>query len=592
MSILRWSLAVVFVVAGVVVAIRVTGRSADAERDRSAPAPETAASERGADEEGGETDLVSSLALEQIDLDVKDTLEALERAFEARDAEAAVSALPEDFEGALDTRWQAAPPPGEIVETHRAAEPAALAGREAFAEGLRRTFAEFPSIHDSFFKVKEYQEVHDDRIHAKVKQDFRAGREDGSLYQDFAVWSMDMRRPEGGKWEIHRAKRISRHEIVAAAPLFREVTRSAGLFVTEPPERAIRGVDNIFRRESDFANYDYGGVCVYDVDVDGDPDIFMPNAYGPCKLFINGGDGRFTEEASARGLTAATGMRGAVFGDTDNDGDPDLYVCRSIFHHPGVSHQSNLYYENLGEGRFRDRTIEAGLRKTTPSMSATFLDHDLDGDLDLFVACYGIGAINDQIAADNGYPCLLYRNEGDGTFRDVSREAGVAEETYWSYAVAVVDFDRDLDPDIYVANDYGPNQFYINQGDGTFRDRAEALGVVDVGNGMGASFIDRNADGTWDLYVTNMQSGTGQRVLSKMKHLVDERTFRNLWKLTLGNTFFQSDPEGKLASVAADLGIANCQWAWHGDFADFDADADLDLVVLNGYYSGVQAKDC
>jgi hypothetical protein len=115
---------------------------------------------------------------------------------------------------------------------------------------------------------------------------------------------------------------------------------------------------------------------------------------------------------------------------------------------------------------------------------------------------------------------------------------------------------------------------------------------VDVGNGMGSTFVDRNRDGDWDLYVTNMQSGTGQRVLSVMKPLVDETTFRNLWKLTLGNTFFQSDGEGGFDSISKELGIADCQWSWNGDFADFDADADLDLYVVNGYYSGVQAKDC
>ena len=179
------------------------------------------------------------------------------------------------------------------------------------------------------------------------------------------------------------------------------------------------------------------------------------------------------------------------------------------------------------------------------------------------------------------------------TFTDVTKEAKLDHHTYWSYAVATVDWNKDLYPDIYVANDFGPNNFYVNQGDGTFKDMATELGVVDVGNGMGAAFVDYNHDSRWDLYVTNMQSSTGQRVLQTASDLVSERDMEKLWKLTLGNSMFTAGTDGKFGpSVAADLGIANCQWAWNGDFADFDADADLDLIVLNGYYSGVEAKDC
>ncbi len=395
-----------------------------------------------------------------------------------------------------------------------------------------------------------------------------------------------------GEWKVQRADVVERHQVASNRPLFKEVTAASGLFLKEPPNRAIHGVDNIYRNERDFSNYDYGGIAVYDVDQDGDHDILMPSAYGPCSLFINKGDGTYVDEARERGLDDEGGMRGAVFGDVDNDGDPDLYVCRSIFHHPDVYHKSGLFYENVGGGRFEEKTAKSGLLKLTPAMTASFLDYDLDGDLDLFVASYGIGAINHQFRADNGTPCLLYRNRGDGTFEDVSDAAGIGRETFWSYALAVVDWNKDRYPDIYVANDYGPNQFYVNQGDGTFVDEAQKLGIVDVGNGMGASFVDRNRDGEWDLLVTNMQSGTGQRVLSVMEDLVSPEVFRNLWKLTLGNTFFQSDGEGGLEEVASAIGIANCQWAWDGDFADFDADADLDLLVVNGYYSGTQAKDC
>ncbi len=569
------------------------GGSGEAESARpdGAGAGEATAKDRGdADTESAGSE-PAGFALEQIDLDIKDTLEGIEKGIEAKAGSEAARFVTEGFRGSIDTSLLAVSKDGSIAESHEHAKGKAVEGRDGFAAQLEVLFGQFHYIYDSFFKVKKYVDVQSDSIFAKVKQDLRGKRKDGALYQDFAYWEMRFEKTKVG-WRVAKADMVDRHQLVSAAPMFRETTTGAGLFQSEPPDRAISGVDAIFRKKSDFANYDYGGISLYDVDVDGDLDIFMPNAYGPCSLYINQGDGTFKDEAKERGLVGSGGMRGAVFGDVDNDGDPDLYICRSIFHHPAVSHQSNLFYENLGDGRFRDRTIASGLRKTTPSMTATFLDYDLDGFLDLFVVSYGIGAINHQVRADNGNPSALFRNRGDGTFEDVTRKAGVGKTTYWSYALAVVDWNKDRYPDIYVANDYGPNEFYLNQGDGTFKESAEKLGIVDVGNGMGATFVDRNQDGEWDLYVTNMQSGTGQRVLTLMKDLVDEDTFKSLWKLTLGNTFFQSNAEGGLDSVAADLGIANCQWAWNGDFADFDADADLDLIVLNGYYSGAEAKDC
>lgn len=598
MKLLKW-MPLVVVAAAIVIIVILVSRGGTEAGGESGGASASVARTTGADStrgesgsSGGEAADDDRFSLEQTDLDIKDVVEVFEKAFEAKDPSIVLTIVTDDFRGSLFSSLLEVPEGGGIAEsdTHGAAEVTAP-DAAAFAKGLESLFGKFSYIYDSFFKAKQYLEVEPEHIKAKVKQDLRGKRTDGVLHQDFVYWEMDFVKTDEG-WRVRRADVKDRHQLVTDAPLFREVTTSAGLFMKEPPERAIQGVDNIYRKEQDFANYDYGGVAAYDVDGDGDVDIFMPNAYGDPALFINRGDGTFVDEASQRGLRTGGGMRGAVFGDVDNDGDPDLFIARSIFHHPDVYHQSNLFYQNVGDGRFEDRTLRAGLRNTTPSMTATFLDYDLDGYLDLFVGCYGIGSINHQFHADNAASNLLYRNKGDGTFEDVSEKAGISKETFWSYAVGVVDLEKDGDLDIYVANDYGPNQFYRNNGDGTFTDVAEDLGIVDVGNGMGVSFVDRNQDGAWDLYVTNMQSGTGQRVLTTMKDMVDEETFKNLWKLTLGNTFFQSDGKGGFESVAQDLGIANCQWSWHGDFADFDADCDLDLLVLNGYFSGARAKDC
>jgi len=535
-------------------------------------------------------------SLEMLDLDLKDVVRELEIAFERRDARAFAGGLSEDVRGSMFDGIHTGSTGREEVRSGPSSRFAD--GRDAVAEELAAYFDHFDLIYDGFFKVKEYLgKVHTRRVHAKVKQDIRGKREDGSVHQEHVVWKMAFRREsDTALWEVDRIFLYSREQRNAPRSLFREVTTAAGLYRTEPPHCAINGLAGIQLVE-DRTQFDYGGVSLYDVDQDGRLDILMPNAYGSFALFMNQGDGTFREEAEQRGIVGPGGCRGAVFGDLDNDGDPDLYVARAPFHHPSIPRNPGSLFENVGGGRFRDITSKAGVRVVGAFMTPVMLDYDLDGDLDLYVTNYGFGEVYETggfnpYNSTNGLRNYLWRNDGGLQFTDVTAEAGLAKETYWSYAVSVVDWNRDRHPDIYVANDFGPNNFYVNRGDGTFEERSKELGVVDVGNGMGAAFVDYDNDARWDLYVTNMQSSTGQRVLRTASSLVDDEQMHYLWKLTLGNSMFRGREDGFSPSVAADLGIANCQWAWNGDFADFDADGDADLVVVNGYYSGVEAKDC
>jgi len=534
-------------------------------------------------------------ALESIDLGLKDLMADLEEAFEGKDAEAVGALVTDDFRGSSF---------GDLVEVtsgvaERDSGPSEnwVDEREALVRELGDFFDRFQYVYEAFFKVKEYfdGQVFTERVGCKVKLDLRGKRADGSVHQEFVYWKCALAKA-GETWKIDRAFLIERHQSASREPLFTEITSASGLYVTEPPDRAVTGIGNISpidRQQG--TNFDYGGVCVYDVDGDGDLDIFMPNAYGAFALYVNQGDGTFVDEAARRGIDGSGGARGAVFGDADNDGDPDLYVCRGPFHTDDIRAETNLFYENVGEGRFREVTERAGLELVGSSMSATFLDYDRDGYLDLFVANYGDGKSEGEshpFHATNGIANKLYRNRGDGTFEDVSTAAGVGAETFWSYAVAVCDWNKDGHPDIYVANDFGPNNFYVSQGDGTFRDLAKQLAIEDVGNGMGAAFVDYDHDADWDLYVVNMQSGTGRRVLSAAKKVVTaERDFQYLWKLTLGNSFFELE-DGKFLSKGKDLGIADSGWGWHADFFDYDADGDRDLLVMNGYFSGAEKKDC
>jgi hypothetical protein len=536
-------------------------------------------------------------ALESLDLALKDPMARLEEAFEARSVERVGSLLTDDFVGSgYDGLVEVV---GDSARLDSGASSSRPSGREDFLRELQWYFDRFDYIYESFFKVKHYSDgkVFTRLADVKIKQDLRGRRADGAIHQEFVYWKATLVK-QNEQWKIARATIVERHQSAAPHTMFTEVTAASGLSISEPPDRAVTGLGNInpIDRRSG-TNFDYGGVCLVDVDVDGDLDAFMTNAFGKFSLFLNDGEGRFRDEAESRGITGEGGARGAVFGDVDNDGDPDLFVCRGPFHHPAYPQATNLFYENTGGGHFREATERAGLELVGASMSAVFLDYDRDGFLDLYVANYGDGnnaeGESHPFLATNGIRNKLYRNRGDGTFEDVSMSSGIGRTTYWSYAVAVVDWNLDRYPDIYVANDFGPNEFWVNGGDGTFRDEATRRGIEDIGNGMGASFCDYDDDGDWDLYVVNMQSSTGRRVLSAAKDvLTNPDDFQYLWKLTLGNTFFENDGVGGFDEKAPELGIADCGWAWNADFADFDADGDQDLLVMNGYFSGPEKKDC
>lgn len=557
-------------------------------------------------------------SLESIDLDLKDLMAALEQGFEAMDIALVREQLTTTFRGStpgpngagLLVAIASDPTSGSQVTTASSGVSRHWSDdSESFGRALAGYFAGFDYVYEAFFKVKQYvdDELFRNRISAKVKLDLRARRKDGGIHQEFLVWKCSFVRRDAG-WKIDRMFLLSREQMSAARPMFTEITSAAGLAITEPPELSIPGVGNVgFGSEPGLQNriYDYGGICLYDVDGDDDLDVFMPNAFGGAALFLNDG-GKFVEDGARHGLRGAAngsdiGSRGAVFGDVDNDGDPDLYVCRAPFHHPGMKPGTNAFYHNKGDAMFELATESSGLGCDAPSMSAVFLDYDLDGDLDLYVANYGPRR-NDvphhPFNSDNGFANVLFRNEGDRKFIDVTAEAGLAGDTYWSFAVSACDQNKDRYPDLYVANDFGPNQFYRNNGDGTFSDIAEECGIVDIGNGMGVAFVDSNNDLIWDIYVSNMQSGTGRRVLESAATRTDARTYDALWKLTLGNSHFegQATADGKAAhrfqGRAADLGTADCGWAWHADFNDFDADGDRDLLVMNGYFTGEEKKDC
>jgi len=334
------------------------------------------------------------------------------------------------------------------------------------------------------------------------------------------------------------------------------------------------------------------GVALLDYDGDGDLDVFFvqgdlfdpatpverltfppPSTHGPGhRLFRNdvipGGTLKFTDVTEHAGITRRTYGMGVAVGDYDNDGDPDLYV---------TSFGSNVMYRNGGDGTFSDITREAGVDDPRWSSSAAFLDYDRDGRLDLFVAnyvdftvatnkqCYTPSGSRDYCnpLAYRGLPASLFRNEGNGRFRDVSRAAAITRPGP-GLGVVIGDWNTDGWMDVYVANDQSANYLWINRGDGTFEDRGLMAGAAFNADGqaegsMGVDSGDFDRDGDEDLFTVNV---TGQ----KCALYINE-----------GNGSF-SDVTDRLALQIPSRPFTGFGTRWF----DFDHDGWMDLFVANG----------
>lgn len=311
--------------------------------------------------------------------------------------------------------------------------------------------------------------------------------------------------------------------------------------------------------------------AVADYDNDGLEDIFVTNsAEGSSnRLFRNEGNMVFSDRTDEAGVGGGNDplsvVSDALFFDYDNDGWKDLLLVR--FGTP-------VLYRNQGDGTFKDVSATSGLNKFANSLAAIAFDYDGDGLLDILLGNY-FPPVNllelptpkvlpdDLDNAHNGGGISLWKNLGDGKFREVTEEAGLDGHTGWTLDVGHGDFDNDGKPDFYVAGDYGTDRIYFNNGDGTFTDAtADAIGF-DTKKGMNAEVADYNNDGLLDVYVTNI-TDEYMKECNMLWHNNGDRTFTDLSKET---------------------GTCDTLWGWGAKFADFDNDLWLDLFAVNGLRS-------
>ncbi|MEP6643524.1 MAG: FG-GAP-like repeat-containing protein [Acidobacteriaceae bacterium] len=336
--------------------------------------------------------------------------------------------------------------------------------------------------------------------------------------------------------------------------------------------------------------YGHNGISVGDIDGDGFDDLYVCQPDGlPNRLYRNKGDGTFEDITEASGLGILENTACALFADYDNDGRQDLIVVRT---------DGPVLFHNEGGGKFR--RVENAFKFAKPPQGtftgAAVADYDRDGWLDVYFCLYLYYQGTEQYKypspyydAENGPENFLMRNNRDGTFGDVTAEAGLDQNnTRYSFCCGWGDYHGSGWLDLYVVNDFGRKNLYRNHGDGTFSDVAPRAGVEDIGAGMGVCNVDYDNDGAEGIYVANMWTAAGNRISAQKSFQEDApENIRSLYrKHAMGNSLFRNSGDGTFrdVSIAANLGMG--RWSWSSDAWDFDHDGFADIYVTNGMISG------
>ncbi len=345
--------------------------------------------------------------------------------------------------------------------------------------------------------------------------------------------------------------------VAGAPPVFSNQTSAAGV--------------SMVHATSGFAGFTYaGGGAVGDFNKDGWQDLFVckgGNGNAIDRLFINNGDGTFTDQAAAWGLTLAHKGKAAAAGDYNDDGWLDLYVASAGPDGQAAQPGHNKLYRNNGDGSFTNVAAAAGVNFVNPvaqdSWAPAWGDYDLDGDLDLYVGGF-------LTSSPSNAGNRLFRNNGDGTFTDVTAANGLFSGVgnVASFSATFVDMDGDRHPELLVVGDFKGafsfigSRYFRNNGNGTFSDVTTASHTGDEENGMGHSLGDLNNDGRLDWYVTSIHA-------DPPSGWTGNKLYRNF-----GNHLYFE--HGVLA------GVADGGYGWGALAVDFNHDGSLDLSETNG----------
>jgi hypothetical protein len=389
-------------------------------------------------------------------------------------------------------------------------------------------------------------------------------------------------------------------------PLFKQLT---------PDQTGVTFANTITTDDSlnvltDAYVYNGAGVAIGDINNDGLPDIFLAGNMVSSRLYLNKGNMRFEDITQKAGVTTDRWCTGVTLVDINNDGYLDIYVSVSGPPWSTAQSRANLLFINNGNGTFTESAATYGIADTGFTTQAVFLDYNGDGYLDLFLLenspeDFTRGELTRHPAgirptSPRSYN-KLYRNNGDGTFTDVSKEAGILTEVGYGLGVAVADFNGDGWPDIYISNDDLPNDvLYINNRNGTFTDKAAEWLRHTSYAGMGVDVADFNNDGWPDILQVDMmpQALRSRKRMSgatSYGEFVDfgRRGFRPAYTLNALqlNNGAARGADASFSEIGRLAGVAYTDWSWSALFGDFDNDGYKDIFITSGYPKAVTDFD-
>ncbi len=359
-------------------------------------------------------------------------------------------------------------------------------------------------------------------------------------------------------------------------------------------------------------HYDYmyngSGVAIGDINNDGLADVFFTGSDASNRLYLNKGNFEFEDISKKAGIITKKWSTGVSMADINEDGFLDIYVCNSGPEHTDDKLANQLFINN-GNLTFTEQAAKYGLDDKSHSSQAGFFDMDKDGDLDLFVMNHSLfkyaktgkknweDVLTEQSPEVYKKSCsTLYRNEGNGKFKDISKEAGIFRPGF-GLGLSLTDLNNDGATDIYVANDYFvPDFYFVNQGNGTFVENVKTKASHTSFYSMGCDAADFNNDGLIDLAVVDMTPSDHFRSKTLMESmnvklfsiLVEEKKQVPQYMF---NTLSLNRGKANLSEIAHLAGVAKTDWSWAALLVDMDNDAKKDFIVTNGFKRDTKDQD-
>jgi len=496
------------------------------------------------------------------------------------------AALTPDFRGRLPGEAAPVETGGDasIAWRRRGPDDRVLSGRP-FVAALRALVAPLTVVERCSLKPIRFKLNIDERsAYAELGLSV-AGRDGGGRGVELTGMARVETRVEAKKQRFRRFE-LRGLESVATHTLFRDISAAAGVGLHR--DALTRARVELHTNEQTLETI--GGLAVVDWEGDGDDDLLAWNQLTTLQVFVNDGRGGFDKQVNPIDPAAVGFFQLLV--DLDGDGAPEL-VSTEVEGCEGG--QARLHLFTRRGGRFVPRPGRLAFEQPCVRIDRLHYQHiaahdiDGDGDLDLFASGYKnhLSKARDHnlFHARDGQRDLLFLNEGGLRFREVARERGIVGQSF-GYGGVFFDADADGDDDLLVVNDYGPNNLWLNDGAARFVAGTGALAAN--GQSMGVTVTDLDGDAVLDVYVSNMFSKAGNRIVPLVASKVSPETYASLLALAQGNSLFRRGPDG-FTDVAAQQGAARAGWAWGHTAFDADNDGDRDLYVVNGMTSHTDA---